>query len=251
MSNYFFGQGKVLVAKRLPSGRPGAFKWLGDVSALSAALSVEKVEHNESYSGQLGLAKSFPRTKGCTVTMTPMELNEETLRIGLSATVSQTSVSTVTGEAFPADLVNGDIVALAHPKVADFVLKDSAAVTPATLVEGTHFTLDADFGSVVITDIATFTQPFVAAYDGTPVQNITMFSQQATNLWLRYEGINLAEEGRKCVVEFYNVSPDVLRQLDLINNQDLSSMEISAAVQIDSTKSITDEFGQFGRLQFL
>jgi hypothetical protein len=30
---YYYGQGKVFLARRQANGKPGAFRWVGDVSA--------------------------------------------------------------------------------------------------------------------------------------------------------------------------------------------------------------------------
>lgn len=48
---YSYGQGKVYLAERLPSGEIGVQRWVGDVSELSISLNVEDLTHKESYSG--------------------------------------------------------------------------------------------------------------------------------------------------------------------------------------------------------
>ena len=48
LETYFYGQGKVFLAHRQAIGKPGAIRWIGDVSALSRALTVERLNHKES-----------------------------------------------------------------------------------------------------------------------------------------------------------------------------------------------------------
>jgi len=57
---HYYGQGRLLIAQRLAGGTLGPWTWLGDVSAFSLKLTVEKVEHKESWSGQRALTDSFP-----------------------------------------------------------------------------------------------------------------------------------------------------------------------------------------------
>src|SRR5690606_21948000 len=68
---YYYGQGRIFLAERdATTGVPGAYRWVGDVSAFSIKLAVEKVEHKESYSGQRALVRSFPIGKSATIDMT-------------------------------------------------------------------------------------------------------------------------------------------------------------------------------------
>lgn len=248
MDQYFFGQGKVDAALRDVSGNPLAFRWLGDTSSLKVSLSTEKLDFKESHTGQKGLAKSFTIGKSANVEATLMELTKENLALTLHGTASALAGSTVTGETLPADLKVGDKARLKNPKVSAFTLKDSTSGTPKSLVEGTDYQLNADYGSVEILNIGTFVQPFVAAYTAGTAENVSMFTEQPKDLWLRYEGINLAQEGRKCLVELYKVSFDVLKELMLINDKDLTGMDISAGIQVDSTKPATGDLGQYGRI---
>ena len=46
---YYYGQGRVSIALRdAITGALGKWRWIGDVSALSIKLSVDKVQHSES-----------------------------------------------------------------------------------------------------------------------------------------------------------------------------------------------------------
>ncbi|WP_431222205.1 hypothetical protein ACQ86O_17775 [Serratia sp. L9] len=70
IETYQYNQGKVYLARRDAYGKPLAWRWIGDVSVLSLALTVENLSHKESYSGQRMTVRRFPISKDGIVTMT-------------------------------------------------------------------------------------------------------------------------------------------------------------------------------------
>jgi len=145
----------------------------------------------------------------------------------------------------PLELVAGDRVSLKYPKVSTVVITDSAA-TPATL-DPAKYDVDADFGTITFKDITGVTQPLKAAYTHAALASVSMFTKQLEDIFIRYEGINLGEDGVPVVLELYKVNPEPLKDFALITDK-FADMAISSSVLIDSSKPADGELGQFGRI---
>jgi hypothetical protein len=246
---YYYGQGRIYLAVRdAITGVPGEFRWVGDVSAFSIKLAVEKVEHKESYSGQRALVRSFPIGKSATIDMTLHQVDTDNLSLTLNGTTTSTSTGTVTAETLPEDLVVGSQVSLANPGVSSLVLTDSTG-TPLTLVAGTDYVLDADFGRVTILSLGSYVQPFKAAYSYASRKAVGMFTTGQQNFALRYEGVNLAEGNAPVIADLYKLAPDPLAELALITTgNDVAGMQITGGVLLDSNKPSSGALGQFGSI---
>ncbi|MGB7480153.1 MAG: hypothetical protein WA924_07500, partial [Burkholderiaceae bacterium] len=214
MSNYFLGQGRLDIAARTAAGLPKALRWLGDVSEAKLSLTVESVKHKESHTGQRMLAKNIPIGKEAVFDFTPMELSRENLAMTLSGTSTTVAQGTVTAEALPDGLVAGDKVALKYPQVSDVVITDSS-VTPAT-VDSSKYEVNATYGTITIKDVAGLTQPLKVAYTHEAVDSVSVFTAAQSEIFVRYEGINLAEGGAPIIVELYKVATEPLKELALI-----------------------------------
>jgi hypothetical protein len=81
------------------------------------------------------------------------------------------------------------------------------------------------------------TQPLKVAYTHAPLESVSMFTAQQSEVFIRYEGINLAEGGTPIVVELYKVNPEPLKDLALITDK-FADMAISSAVLIDSANQL-------------
>lgn len=246
---YYYGQGRIFLAERdATTGIPGAYRWVGDVSAFTIKLAVEKVEHKESYSGQRALVRSFPIGKSATIDMTLHQVDTDNLSLTLNGTTTSTTSGTVTAEALPADLVVGQQVSLANPGVSSVVITDSTG-TPLTLTAGTDYTVDADFGRITILNLGSYVQPFKAAYSYAARKAVGMFTTGQKNFALRYEGVNLAEGNAPVIADLYKLAPDPLAELALITTgNDVAGMQITGGVLLDSSKPVGGALGQFGSI---
>lgn len=245
MTQYFLGQGKVYIAARDASGKPKAQRWLGDVSAAKVGLKSTTAEQKESYSGQRATAKKVVVGKEASVDLTLMEISKDNLSLALVGKATSLASGSVSGEALPAGLVAGDRVSLKYPKVSAVAITDSAG-TPVVL-DPSKYDVIGDFGAIVLKDVSGVTQPLKAAYTHAALESVSMFTAAQSEVFLRYEGINLAEGGVPIVVELYKVNTDPLKDLALITDK-FADMNISAAVLIDPAKPVDDELGQFGRI---
>ncbi|MGC1547226.1 MAG: hypothetical protein WA777_01750 [Rhodanobacter sp.] len=247
---YYYGQGRISVATRdATTGVLGKWRWVGDVSALSVKLSVEKVTHNESYSGQVAQTRTINTKKTATLDMTMHQLDPDNLSLSLYGTTQTTPGSSVTGEVIPAGLIAGDVFYLANPGVANVVVTDSTA-TPKTLVAGTDYLIeDPAFARCRLLNVGTYTQPFKAAYKYGDRKAVGMFTAPQPNVAVRYEAINLAEGNAPVMVDLYKVATDPLQELALISSgNDVAGMQVSGGILLDSSKPATGALGQFGTI---
>lgn len=248
--SYYYGQGRISIALRDPTtGLSGKWRWIGDVSALSVKLTVDKVTHNESYSGQLAQTRMFPTKKTATLDMTINQIDTDNLALALFGTSVLTAGGTVTAEALPAGLAANDVFYLANPGVANLVITDSTA-TPKTLVAGTDYLVeDPAFGRCRLLQLGTYTQPFKAAYKFGDRKAVGMFTAAQPNVAVRYEGVNLAEANAPVMVDLYKVATDPLAELALISTgNDVAGMQVTGGILLDSSKVATGVLGQFGAI---
>lgn len=240
---YYYGQGKLYIALRNEKGQALAQRWVGDVSKLSLALTVETIEHKESYSGEKAPVRRINSAKSGEISATWHDISPLNLAMLFAGEVVEEESGSITAESLPAGVKAGERYSLQHPSVSNVVITSGA--TP--LVVDTDYIVDETFGAIeFLTDQAD--APEVAyKYEGNVTA--TLFTEQGKEVALRYEGINLAEGGAPVIVEFYKVKFDPVSGLDLINNDtNLLGLETKAGLLMDTKRSKDDKLGRFGRL---
>lgn len=248
---YFSGQGKVFVAERdSTTGLPKAFRFVGNVPELKVSLSVDTLEHKESMSGDRLTDLRLTREKKCELSFSLEDFTIENLELGMYGASTTLAGATVTDEVFPDDLEVGDRVRLAHPKVSSVVITDSAG-SPVTLTAGTHYDVEsADFGTIVIKAL-TGTQPYKASYTAASgAKNVGLFQTPSKERWIRFEGLNTADENAPVLIELYRTVLDPQKEFSLISD-DLMKMDLEGSVLFDQTKLSDATLGQFGRIVML
>ncbi len=247
MSYYASFQGRVYLGKRDVNGQPIEVRSPGNVADLKLSLKTEVLEHFESQSGQRSLDHRMIKSKSATITLAIEEFTKENLALALYGTHVTTTGGSVTDEPVGGTTpMVGDRYFLAHPKVSDLVVKDSAA-TPATLALGTQYTADTDFGALQFLDTTGLVPPFKASYAFGDVSEIGIFTQPLPERFLRLEGFNTAQGNARVLVELYRVAFDPLKELALISNE-YNKFELEGSLLADSTKPYDTELGQFGRI---
>jgi len=247
MSYYASFQGRVYLGERNASGAPINVRTPGNVADLSLSLKTDVIEHFESQSGQRAVDLRLVKQKSATVALTIEEFTKENLALALYGNHVTDSGGSVTDEIVgSATPIVGERYFLAHPKVSALTLVDSAG-TPATLVEGTHYTTDVDYGALQFLDITALTAPFKASYTFGAVTEIGIFTQPLPERFLRLEGVNTAAGNARVLVELYRVAFDPLKKLDFISNE-LNKFELEGSLLADTTKPYDAALGQFGRI---
>lgn len=247
---YFSGQGKLFVAPII-NGVPGVFRWVGNVPNFAPAFATEKFEHKESYTGQRLKDKIITTDNTATVSATLEEWSKENLALAVRGVAVEQPTTAVVDEVAPAGMAAGDIWGLKNVNVTALTLEDSTPTTPLEPVLGTDYTVDPDFGSITILDPTGFVQPFKANYTPGAATVVPFFTQPITEVAVRFEGVNTADENKKVLVEIYKVALDPTAELGLIT-EEFGQFVLEGNALVDSTKDAGDEvFGQFGRMIYV
>jgi len=247
---YYYGQGKVEAAP-IVGGVIGKYRFIGDVSALSVALEVEKVKHKESHSGQKFLMRDFLIGKTATLNMTLRSISVDNLAMVLYGKPVIAPAGTVTGEDL-GTIATGDTVRLAQIGVSNLVITDSAG-TPQT-IDPSHYELldNGHYGEVLFKTLPTSpapTMPLKAAYQHAAKRAVGLFTAPQPTVAIRYKAVNLAEGNAPVLVELYKVSTDPLAELPLISDgTEVAGLSITGGILLDSSKPASGLLGQFGHI---
>ena len=246
---FYYGQGKLSVAIRNSlAGTIGLYQYAGDVSTLTLKPTVEMIKHRESNSGQNSLVRNIAHTRDLNIDITFAEFRPSGMARDLYGNNVSVAAGSVTAETLPDALVAGDEVRLANPAVSAVVITDSTG-TPLTLVEGTDYTVDANFGKVTILNVGTYVQPFKAAYSYGKRTDTGILTSAQPDIALLYEGVNLAENNAPVICELYKVAPAVAQEIMLITTgTDTAGRQVAGAVLLDSLRESNGPLGQFGRI---
>jgi hypothetical protein len=236
---YYYGQGKLFIAPRTDDGRPGAWRWVGDVSSLNIALTADYKSKHISQGGKRGLVQRHKIAESATLTAVWHEIISENLSVYLHGIHEQVSAkkasSTFTG------VINaGDRYTLDYPGVWDVLIPG--------LTLGVDYTVDAMWGAVEFLK-APHIKPLTVHYKHSGSANTAIYTHDTLEVAVRYEGINLAEQGDSVIVELYRVDFDPAALIELINNaNELPGVNTTGTLLLDTLKSPHDVMGQYGRV---
>ncbi len=247
----FSFQGKVLIASRLPTGKPGPAAWVGNASQCQVKLSTTTDDSQESYSGQRLQIGRMIKSLKCDVSLTLTEWSPTSIALGLYGQQAIVPAGTVTGEPLPT-VQTGDLVKLAYGGVTNLALTDSSA-TPKP-VTASNYSLpqsvvaSGNNGIISFDDLdTTYTQPLQAAYSYSGSVNVAMFSAQAPERYLILDGVD-TETGNSVTVRLYRLRLDPTSQLDLINDG-YGSFPLSGSALYDALNAADASLGGFGRIE--
>lgn len=244
---YFSGQGVIYLAERDANGNAKAFEDARNAPVFNFSLKTEVLEHKESRSGQRATDLRLIKGKSAECTITLEVFDKERLAMVLYGAHSAITAGTVTDEAMPAGLLAGQFYGTAKPSISDVVITDSAG-TPATLVAGTDYRVaSAGGGMIELLNVGTYVQPFKVSYTNGAATNINMLTSGAPERWVRFVGVNTADNNANVIIDLYRVSFDPLKELNMISDE-LAQFELAGSILMDSSKENDATLGQFGRI---
>jgi hypothetical protein len=249
VEKYQYGQGRILLAPWTTTIDPSSYQWIGDADSFSMKPTSDKVQHKESFSGQRGLVRNFPVGPALDITIKGYQFDAAAIARVMRGKVSNQALGTVTAEALPDALTVGAEVYLANPFVSSVVITDATTVSPKTLLEGTDYIVDANFGRVSLLNVTGYTQPFAVAYSYAARNTVGILTQGQQLFALRYEEVNLAEGNEPRIVLVHKLAPDLVDELDFISSgNDVSGMSLTGSALLDSSKPATGDLGQFAAI---
>ncbi|HIP79462.1 MAG TPA: hypothetical protein EYH07_13505 [Kiloniellaceae bacterium] len=245
--NYFSFQGQVMLADNAAANSDP--RLLGNVATLELSLNAETIDHYESQTGRRSLDLQMVKTLSAEISLTLEEWTPDNLAFALWGSRADVTAGSVSGETVGgASPSTGVPYQLDNMNVSNVVLTDSAG-TPATLAEGTHYTLDARFGRITFLDLAGLTTPIQAAYSYAGRIDVALFTQPMKEYRLLFHGVDTLQGDRPVRVELYRTSFNPIQGLPLIN-EEIGQMEMSGALLADLSRPSTDALGQYGVIQW-
>jgi hypothetical protein len=245
-TKYYMGQGMVfLAAKNATTGEPLAMRHLGNVTDLKIQLKTTTIDLKEAMTGARGLAKRLTTENAATFTATLESLVKENLAIALRAAITDKVAGSVTGETVTA--FKSSLLPLTYGALVDdvtLVIKSADLVT--TYVKGTDYTVNDDSlsipatGAIATADTGTGKALSIAYHYGAQAI-VDAFTEAGAEYWLRFEGLNNADNDKSVIVDVFKVSPDPLAELALINDKQ-AEIVLQGACLVDSTRLTGSKF---------
>lgn len=245
---YYSGAGYLYLGARDVNGNPLGLLPIGDVADFKVALKADVEEVQEDQTGDRLTAVRLQTGKHASVSMTAKDWSKDNLaRVVYGAAASQ-GTGTVTNESLPNPTSINALYLLARQNVTLASVIDSTG-TPKTLPAG-QYTVNGPGGSILIKDKITggpYAEPFKANYSYADCTSVPLFTQDAVEYWLRYEGRNTVPGGGKIIVDLYRLAMDPAASLDFITRQ-VATFPMAGSVLRDDTKAANAVLGQFGRI---
>ncbi|EOE3541508.1 TPA: hypothetical protein ACH2ID_002154 [Klebsiella pneumoniae] len=237
--NYYYGQGKVFLA---PRDNKRAFRWVGDVSTLKIAFSYEQQITKASRGGQLYQNQRIITGASGSVSSTWHNFSVENLALLLGAQPVDEPFSFNEQFALPEGIVKGDIIVLPHTTVFNVSING--------LERDIDYVVDRQFGTIefLVTPEST---GLIAVYEHLFNQWLPFFSTKAQEFYLRFHGINLADDP-PLLLELYRVSVDPLAALEMISSgSDMANLEMTSLILPDFYQVQESAFSYFGTIQIV
>lgn len=240
MSDYYYGQGKLYLARRNSAGQALSWRWVGDVSSLNIELEFEEKRSRASVGGRLMNAQRYITAIEGKVTSTWHEFSAENLQILLEAKSISQIPNVFARDILPEGIEAGDRITLRNQSVW--------GVSIQNMVNGDDYIVDNLWGAVTFLSTPTM-QPVIVDYQHPGNTALSITEGMTDEFSLRYEGLNLAESNSPVLVEIYRVSLDPIATLTLISTEtELSGLETTANILHDGQKSNDELLGRLGRI---
>lgn len=240
-SNYFSGQGVVLIGSRDANGKPTGLKPVGNVRDLKITIETQTLEHKESQSGQRAVDFRLATETKASLTMTLEHYSRENLALALRGDGIVVPAGSVIDE--PLTFYAGAVMPLAHVKVSSVAVTQGA--TPLVARAGTapwDYDVNAEAGSLLFNgDAATRATSgltdgtaLLVDYDYAAQTRVEALTQAAPERFLRFEGLNTLNGNAPVVVEVPRFVIDPAKEYGLITAGDAAAFELAGSVLIDN-----------------
>ena len=156
MSDFYYGQGKLYLARRNTAGQALSWRWVGDVSALDLELEFDEKKTKGSAGGQLVTMQRYISAVSGKVTSTWHEYASDNLDILLAGDHVSRSPNLFAQDTLPTGIVAGDRISLSNQQVWGVRING--------LTEGVNYIVDKLWG-VIVWLTTPVNQPVVVDYE--------------------------------------------------------------------------------------
>lgn len=236
-------QGSLMIA-RIVDGKRTTIRELGNQTSVELSVSTESTTIKETKTGKRADAKILTTGRTVELSATTNELVPADVALAFGAELISKGSHAVVDEAI-ATVTAGESVKLNGVNVSDLVITDSA---DAPLVEGTHYTLDADYGVITFKDITSFTAPFKASYTEGDITVSEFFSMpDNAEYYVFFRGVD-SFGGDPMSFELYRYSPKTDNSMQFINEEvgelTFGGTALIVQDQVQSDNSLLDGYGR-------
>lgn len=195
--------------------------------ALNNAIS--KIDIPDTYSGGLGIAASLITNRAPTLAATLVNFHTNMAyqvlhgaKQDVNAVVSNAKTITV----HKSSGFDSGVYLLDHPNVSNVVVTGVGGSPTYDVTD--DYTINSEWGSINIvpggqiaidTDAESTDQlDIVVTYDAAAFVQVDSNTTSAPELWLRLEGVDAANDNAPWVLDMFKVTPDILTNMILVNN---------------------------------
>ncbi|MEL6493564.1 MAG: hypothetical protein AAFQ41_00390 [Cyanobacteria bacterium J06623_7] len=246
----FSGQGKVYIAKRNELGFPDedGFEFLGNCTKLMTKAEVQVVKHNETQTGKNSVDKRFEKAQEVKIESTFDEIRKAALERYLYGSTQEVAANTVTAEGLKAKLGREvPIAQIPDQSTTPVSITDTGGATTYTL--GTDYVISPtgmvrfpETGSAI-----TDGQDLEINYEARAERITTAFTSDNEDFYLRFDGLNRAEDNAPVVIELYKSRFDP-SGLEAINDE-FATYDLNGDVLFDECHVEDSLYGGFMRIR--
>ena len=237
------GQGQVLLAKRSPFGKPLGFQFVGNVSELKLNPKTEAIKHTESQTGNNSVDAKIEKNLEVEVSYNTCSSYKDNLMRLLFGKSTETGNVTVTDEEVIAYL--GKISILEHINLTSF--SSLSSNLGVAFDKGTDYFVDLASGTIEHSTDASYNEGDIlkADYVSNGEEALAAFESVNENFWLRFNGLNSAENNAPVIVDIPNIRFEPLKELALINDDDFNKYEQPGIALFDRYQDPTSKYSRY------
>ena len=238
------GQGQALMARRTPFGKPQGFQFVGNVSELKINPKTESIKHIESQTGNNSVDAKIEKNLEVEITYNTCSNYKSNLVRLLFGKLTEIAAGTITDEEIIAYLGKASI--LDNINLASFSsLTDEAGAV--TYVRDTDYFVDLPTGTIEHAPGASYAEGAIlkANYTTNGEEAIAAFEGINENFWLRFNGLNTAENNAPVVIDIPNMRLDPVKELAAINNDDFNKYEQTGIALFDRYRDATSKYSRY------
>ncbi|MBV9214819.1 MAG: hypothetical protein JO053_01475 [Acidobacteria bacterium] len=252
-TDYLYLQGEVWIGDRAADGSVASFVNIPEVDELALAFNSTSVTHTSKRQSMRVKDLDVVVEDGVTGTLKFSTATPDMLKQVLFGAKAAVGAGTLTSLSLGSGLSVGDIVKIPgdYRDITLTYIKDSAG-SPATLVNGTDYTIDLAAGMVKILNLGSYTQPFKITGTAGVGTGVGLLNERKGEKYLRFKGINVADGDNSVTMDLYKIQIKPTKALSLLGaGNEPTVFEIEFECLKDTTKSATATFGQMGDIKIL
>lgn len=251
---YYVGRGSFEIADLDANGNPKKFYNPGETPMFQIATNPTFIDNTPTDKAVNNKDLHLLVNLETTLSMQCKEIGGENLALFTAGTRAAQNSQVVTGAPFSSSTIQANEVwALPNGavNVSNAVITDSAA-TPATLVAGTDYDLDAVYGTIKFKNVTGKTQPFKFSGTVGAAEVVGIATAQIPNKFVRFKGIILTISARPIIADFYNVSFSPAKNIMLKTGENnLTTFDLDADVLENTDRPADLLLGRTGRIVLL